>query len=272
MKKNILIWICLIGLLLHISSVEKKVSPEVNIYGGRTIEYILSPHDQYGDQIKRSYYFYNNNDELVEIFHEFTDSKANEFGFKNQSERFKAGVVTEFKLELTDDSKKIKGISWQIERVDAEDNIYEYEYSDGINRAKSNGQSFVVNYPFYTLPYLEEILFEDYEENKNGDAYTFSAEFWKSRTFIEFTTNPIPINENDRKKVYLYLGHLGQEQHTDVYSHKIKVKYLDKEYNCYLQNNFVNYIKENDKCLLTYQLMGINKELILLATEFDTIE
>lgn len=264
--------ICLVGLSFHVTSVEKNISTEINTYGGRTIEYILSPNDQYGDQIKKSYYFYDNNDELVEILHEFTDVKAQERGFKNQSEKYKDGVIIEFKLELTDQAKKIKGISWQIERVDGEDNIYEFEYSDGINRAKNNGKSFVVNYPFYTLPYLEEILFEDYVENKNGDVYTFSAKFWKSRTFIEFTSDPISINDNDRKKVYTYLGHLGQEQHTDVYSHKVTIKYMDKEYVCYLQNNFIKYIKKNDKCLLTYQFMGINKELILLATEFNTIE
>lgn len=272
MKKYIIAIICFITAIINIAGLEKKVSPELNSYGGRTIEYILTPQDRYGDQIQRSYYFYNNNDELVEILHVFTALKAETFGYKNQSEKYRDEIIIEYKLELTDEAKIIKGISWQIERVDAEGNIYEYEYSDGFNRAKSNGKSFAVNYPFYTMQYLEEILFEDYEEAEKGDTYTISAKYWKSRTFIEFTSDPIPINEYDRENVYVYLGHLGQAQHTDVYSHKATVKYMDKEYICYLQNTFVKYIKMNDKCLLTYQFMGVNKKLILLATEFSEIE
>lgn len=271
MKKIIIMLSCFI-LISSIVSEERIILTDQNTYGGRTIKYVLSPQDKYGDQIKNMYYFYDNKEIITEVLYEFNESKANDFGFKNQREIYRNGIISEYKLEVTDKEKKIKGISWQIERVDSQGNIYEYEYSDGVNTAKSNPQSFVINYPFYSLPYLEEVLFEDYEENKNGDVYTFSMVYWKARTFIEFVSDPVIVNESDKNKVNIYLSHLNQQQYTENYSHKVNIKYFNKQYTCYLQSNFVKYIKKNDKCLLTYQLMGINKDLIILATEFNEIE
>lgn len=272
--KKLFLLLFFIMMLCNVISEQKIMLSGINKYGGKTIKYILSPEDNYGDQIKSTYYFYNIEDTLMEILHEFTDSKANEtnFGFKNQSEKFRDGSIYEYKLEVADKFKKIKGISWQIDRVDSKGNIYEFEYSDGVSIAKSNPQSFVVDYPFYALPYLEEILFEDYEENEHGDVYSISAVYRKARTFIDFISDPIIVNANDKEKISFYLSHLNQQQHTDIYTHKANIRYLDKQYVCYLQSNFVSYIKKNTKCLLTYQFMGINKELLILATEFNEIE
>ncbi len=272
MKRKMIAAALLLGVIAGAAGLEKSVVGELNQYGGRTVKYLLGPEDQYGDQIRQTLYFYDGNDELAEIRHEFTKEKAASFGFRSQSEMYAGGIVSEFRMELTEDAFKMRGIRWQIERVDADDVIYEFEYSDGERRAKSGGKSFVVNYPFYTLPYLEEVFFEDYEPNEKGDAYSFSAKFWKARTFVEFLSDPVPVTADDRKRVYMYLGHLGQEQHTDVYSHKVTVGYRGRQYLCYLQNPFVGYIHKGDQCLLTYQVMGVNRELMLLATEFNELE
>lgn len=272
MKKTFFVILFCLITIFYVTGEEKTVLSEINVYGGKTIQYVFSPQDKYGDDIRFSYYLYNQKNELMEVIYEFTDTKANDFGYKSQSEKYKNKIVTEYKLELTDEAKKIQGILWKIERVDSNDTIYEYEYFDGVNIAKSNAQSFVENYPFYTLPYLEEVLFEDYEENKKGNMHTFSAKYTKSRTFIEFSSDPVLVNERDREIIDLYFRKSGQQQYTDLYSHKVSIKYLNKEYTCYLQNNFVEYIKKNDKCLLTYVFMGLNKDLILLAVEFSENE
>lgn len=273
MKKRLIMLLLFYFLIVFCATgLDKSILTDVNIYGGKTIKYVLSPLDKYGDQIQVSYYLYNAINDLKEVIHEFTDLKADNFGFKNQREKYENGSITEYKLELTDKEKEIQGISWQIDKVDSEGNIYMFEYSDGLNIARSNSQSFVVNYPFYTLPYLEEVLFESYEENENGDVNTLSAKYWRARTFIEFVSDPVSVDEIDKGKIHLYLSRFNQQENTNVYSHKIEIEYRKKKYICYLQNSFVEYITKNDKCLLTYQFMGINKELVILATEFDEIE
>src|SRR5574344_930178 len=126
MKKIIIMLSCFI-LISSIVSEERIILTDQNTYGGRTIKYVLSPQDKYGDQIKNMYYFYDNKEIITEVLYEFNESKANDFGFKNQSEIYRNGIISEYKLEVTDKEKKIKCISWQIESVYSQGNIYEYE-------------------------------------------------------------------------------------------------------------------------------------------------
>lgn len=137
-------------------SSETKIINEKNEFGGITVEYLLADEEPQFEQFYKVDVFYDESKNKCKEVYYVSEEVQNENGFLTQSSIFEEGKIVEYVIQLTEKEAAKKGVKTLIEKVDEKDKVYIYGYSDGNLTAYSDANSFVNNYPLYSLNYIEK--------------------------------------------------------------------------------------------------------------------
>ena len=256
-------------------SSESKVISEKNEFGGITVEYLLATDEpQYEQFYKVDVYYDDLKNKCKEIYY-ISEKVQNENGFLTQSNIFKDGKIVEYIIQLTEEEATKKGVKTLIEKVDENDKVYIYGYSDGNLTAYSDAKSFVNNYPLYSLDYIEKNFFETV--NLETAYYNLSGKYYKARTFVKFSSKSSEMTNLDKDLVSRYSEFLGDPDKAKLYSKKYQVKSGGKKYTVYMQDALIPflttpYLTKDGECLLAYGIIGHKGKLYLIATEFSEVK
>lgn len=256
-------------------SSESKIINEKNEYGGITIEYLLAADDPQFNQFYKVDVFYDESKNKCKEVYYVSEEVQNENGFLTQSNIFKEGKIVEYIIQLTEKESAKKGVKTLIEKVDENDKVYIYGYSDGNLKAYSDVNSFVNNYPLYSLNYIEKYFFET--EDLKTAYYNLSAKYYKARTFVKIPSKSSEMTNFDKDLVSRYSEFMGDPDKAKLYNKKYQVKSGGKSYTVYMQDTLIPFLKtpyltKDGECLLAYGIIGYKGKLYLIATEFSEVK
>lgn len=277
MKKQFL-FLLILFCCFFINAAERKVINIKNEFGGVTEEYTILPSEKDYEQFYKLIIFYDENDTKRKEAFYLSDSLKQESGIIVQEAFFKNGIVSEYRMNLTDEVFERQGITQVIEVLDSDGNTKLIGHSNGKFTAYASASSFVNDYPVYSLDFLDKEIFSDPKDKQkkegSGDAYFLSLKYRKVRTFVKFSGDFEDLNDLDRTLITKFDKSMGDENPDWValYTKKTTVESNNKKYTVYLQQNLLPYIKNDMDCLLAYGLIGLNGKLYLLATEFEEVE
>lgn len=279
MKFKKLIFFCILffSLCCIVFSSESKIIDDENEFGGITIEYLLSADEPQYNQFFKVHIFYDDSKIKQKEIYYISEKMQTETGFLTQTNIFNSGKIAEYIIHLTEKEAAKKGVSILIEKVDTNDNVYLHGYSDGILTAYSDTDSFVNNYPLYSLDYIEKEIYNyTIDKNKKGQ-YNLSAKYKKARTFVKFSSESLDMTQADRDLVQKFSIFMNAPSIAELYNKKFHVESGGKKYTAYVQDSLIPYLTtpyltEDGACLLAYGIIGYDGELYLIATEFSEIE
>lgn len=275
MKKNMTFCILFFVFVSLLFSAETKIINSNNEFSGITIEYLLSADEPQYEQFCKVHVFYDDSEIKRKEIYYVSEKVQKEKGFLTQANIFNDGIITEYIIYLTEKEAAKKGVTILIEKVDANDTVYLYGYSDGNLTAYSDANSFVNNYPLYSLDFIEKEIFES--ENDKKDSYNFSAKYNKARTFVKFSSKPSDMNKLDRDLVSNFTLFMNDPEKAHLYNKKYQVESNGKKYTVYVQDSLIPYLTtpyltKDGVCLLAYGIIGRKGKLYLIATEFSEVE
>lgn len=275
-RKVLLLFFSFVSFLIY--AADRKVINLKNEFGGITEEYTILPSEKDYEQFSKLIIFYDENDSKRKEAFYLSDSLKQESGIVVQEALYKDGIVTEYRMNLTEEVFERQGITQVIEILDSNGNTKMIGHSNGKFTAYASTTSFVNDYPVYSLDFLDKEFFSDprYKQKKEGagDAYFLSSKYRKVRTFVKFTGDLEDLNDVDKTLITKFDKSMGEEDSSWValYTKKTSVESNNKKYTVFLQKNLLPYIKNNMDCLLAYGVIGLNGKLYLLATEFEEVE
>ena len=275
MKKFLSLSILFFVSVCLLFSSESKIINENNEFGGITMEYLLSTDEPQYEQFNKVHVFYDYSKNKYKEIYFISEKVQTEKGFLTQTNIFKDGKIVEYVIHLTEKEAAIKGVKILIEKVDENDEVYIYGFSDGYLTAYSDANSFINNYPLYSLDYIEKQIFEGEDEKKAY--YNLSAEYYKARTFVKFSSKSSEMNSLDKDLVSKYCEFLGDPDKAKLYSKKYQVKSAGKKYTVFMQDALIPFLttphltKDGD-CMLVYGIIGHKGKLYLIATEFSEVQ
>ena len=263
-----------ISVCLAFSS-ESKIISEKNEFGGITVEYLLATDEPQYEQFYKVDVYYDNSENIRKEVYHISEKMQNVNGLLTQTSIFNDEKIVEYEFQLTEEEAAKKGVKTLIEKVDENDKVYIYGYSDGNLTAYSDANSFVNNYPLYSLDYIEKQIFET-EDLKNA-YYNLSAKYYKARTFVNFSSKSSEMTNLDKDLVGKYCEFLGDSDKAKLYSKKYQVKSGGKKYTVYMQDALIPfltapYLTKDGECLLAYGIIGHKGKLYLIATEFSEVK
>ena len=268
LKKFIIIFIVL-GLSIKLSAADSKITESKNEFGGKTVEFTLSPDDNDYDRLTKVRFYYDASNNKRKITYYLSEKTAEESGYIIQEEYLAEDKPIEYRMYYSAEEAEKSGITTLIERVNSPNCLI---YSDGKQTVYSNKNSFVHNYPILKLSYLEKEFFSDLKSHKSeGDIYIVSALYKKARSFVTFTSDFTELDKTDEEILLRYLTAMGIPEMKDYYLKKSYAESEGKTYTVYIQKNLEPYIKKGLTCLLAYGIIGYNKEVFLISTEFEEI-
>lgn len=267
-EKKFLIILIICVLATELNSAEKKISDFNNEYGGITETFIISPSEKDYEQFSEVSFFYDKNKQKIKVVYNLSSFVEEQTGYSQQAEIYSNGRMIEYRMIFSNAGVKKYGVKEIIEKINEENITSEIWYSNGYGIAKNSANSFTLNYPLYSLPYLEEVF--ELEENKNA-SFNISAKYYTARSFVHFNGEYENLNENDKKAIEYFGDFLSNESMIDLYTTKSTVLYDGKEYTVYIQKNLLPYLKKNMEFLMAYGVMGLNGKLVLFITEFTEI-
>lgn len=267
MNKNFFILILFI-LSSFCYAAEKKISDYNNEFGGITETFILLPDEKDYEQFTEVSFFYDKNNQKNKVIYNLSSTVEEKTGYSQQIEIFADGKLSEYRMIFSNSGIKKYGIQEIIEKIDNQNRTSEIWYSNGAGVAKVSANSFTLNYPLYSLSYLEEVF--GFEESKNA-LISISARYNLARSFVHFNGEYENLNENDKKAIESFGEFLSNKSLIDLYTVKSTVYSDGKEYTVYIQKNILPYLKKNMDFLMAYGVMGLKDNLVLLMTEFNEI-
>lgn len=275
-RKVLLLFFSFVSFLIYAADI--KVINLKNEFGGITEEYTILPSEKDYEQFSKLIIFYDENDSKRKEAFYLSDSLKQESGIVVQEALYKDGIVTEYRMNLTEEVFERQGITQVIEILDSNGNTKMIGHSNGKFTAYASATSFVNDYPVYSLDFLDKEFFSDprYKQKNEGaeDAYFLSSKYRKVRTFVKFTGDLEDLTDVDKTLITKFDKSMGDEDSNWValYTKKTSVVSNNKKYTVFLQKNLLPYIKNNMDCLLAYGVIGLNGKLYLLATEFEEVE
>lgn len=251
---------------------EKKVYSG-NEYGGQTEEFIVDPSEKDYEQFYKVVDYYNGTNQKVKTVYYLSEAIQAESGYCRQEETYSEGRLTEYKMVYSEEGAKIKGVTEVVEKVNSNNQVYEVWYSDGINTAATEATSFTLNYPLYSLSYVEnEFEFDKAKKSENKNRYYFSAKYYLGRSFVQFKNKISKLNDQDKEIVKCFAEYMESPDMVDLYTAKAEVVSEGKTYTVYIQKGLLPYIQKNMKCFMAYGVMGVNEQLVLLMAEFSELQ
>ena len=275
-RKIFLLFFSFFSFLIY--AADRKIIDLNNEFGGITEEYTILPSEKDYEQFSKLRIFYDEN--VIKRKEEFdiSDSLKQKTGISIQEAIYKDGIITEYRMNLTEEVFERQGITQVIEILDSDGNTQLIGHSNGRFTAYARANSFVNNYPVYSLDFLDTEFFSDPKDKQNkedsGNNIFFSAKYNKVRSFVKFTDDFDDLNDLDKTLISEFDKFLGGENSSWValYTKKTTVESNNKKYTVYLQKNLLPYIKKDMDCLLAYGLIGMSGKFYLIATEFEEVK
>lgn len=249
-------------------SVEKQISSTKNEFGGVTETFILDSSDRDYDQFTQVSFLYDENGQRRKAVYTFSPSVEKETGYSFQEEFYENGKITAYRMIFSEEASKKRGVKEIIEKLNEQGQITELLYSNGNGYARTSATSFTLNYPLYSLSFLESAF--ELEQNSQN-AISMSAAYKLARTFVHFNGGYSDLNEDDIEAISLFGEFLSSPDIADLYTCKSTVTSEGKEYTVYIQESILPYLQDDMDFLLAYGVMGLHGELVLLMTEFSEI-
>ena len=252
-----------------------KTLDTCNEFGGITVEYTFVPLEPQYENFCKMQVFYDDSDTRRKEVYYLSEKMRDEKDILSQTYIYNNGKIEEYRIQLTENEAAKKGVSILIQKVDEDDVVYAYGYSDGDVTAYSFVDSFVSAYPLYSLNYIEKQMLPA-EKDTGKNVYRLSAKFKKARTFVRFSPEASDMTNTDRELVSKYTLFLNDPDKAELYNKKYQVESGGKMYTVYVQDSLVPYLTtphltEDGACLLAYGTIGYNDKLYLIATEFSEI-
>ncbi len=247
-----------------------------NEFGGITVEYTFIPLELQYENFCKMQVFYDDSDTRRKEVYYLSEKMREEKDILSQTYIYNNGKIEEYRIQLTENEAAKKGVSILIKKVDEDDVVYAYGYSDGDVTAYSFVDSFVSDYPLYSLNYIEKQMLPSEKDSGKKSVYRLSARFKKARTFVRFSPEVSDMTDADRELVSKYTLFLNDPDKAELYNKKYQVESGGKMYTVYVQDSLVPYLTtphltEDGACLLAYGTIGYNDKLYLIATEFSEI-
>lgn len=248
-----------------------------NEFGGITVEYQFVPVEPQYESFYKLQAFFDDSDSKRKEIYFLSEKLQDEKGILTQSNIFSNGRIEEYRIHLTESEVAKKGVSILIKKVNADNAVYAYGYSDGFVTAYSSADSFVTAYPLYSLNYIEKDLFPPEKNTGKKAVYRLSAKYKKARTFVRFSSEASDMTSADKELVSKYTLFLNDPDKAELYNKKYQVESGGRMYTVYVQDSLIPYLTtpyltEDGACLLSYGTIGYNDELYLIATEFSEIQ
>lgn len=271
MKKIIitLIFIIIASLLF---AENKKIINKSNEFGGITEQYKLSPKEKEYGTFHKVDFCYDENNQIRKKTYYLTDKVKEETGIEIQNEIYTNGYISEYVMHLTKERTKKEGITIIYEHMNPDGTTKYFEHTNGTLIAGTMPNSFVNNYPFYNLSYVES-QFEFKTEPHEQNIYYMSAEYIAGRTFVKFADEFNELEDLDNEIIKCFASYVNNPDAENAFAVKtIATTAEGKEYVVYLQKTIMPYVKEGMECLLDYRIMGCNEKLYLVMTEFNEVK
>ena len=267
MKKILTILLaCTLCSIIH--SAEKKISNYVNEYGGITETYIINPTEKDYEQFTEVSFFYDENNQIRRTVYNLSSLIEEQTSYSQQEEIYSNGKMIAYKMIFSKAGQKKYGVKEITEIIDDNNETSELWYSNGEGIAKTSANSFTLNYPLYSLSFLEK----EFEINENKSSFfAVSAKYNLVRTFVHFKGEYSELNKDDKKAIDSFGEFLSNKSLNDLYTIKSTVVSEGKEYTVYVQKNLVPYLKKDMDFLMAYGVMVLKGNLVLFMTEFSEI-
>lgn len=247
-------------------SAEKQISSTKNEFGGVTETFILDSSDRDYDQFTQVLFLYDENGQRRKAVYTFSPSVEKETGYSFQEEFYENGKITAYRMIFSEEASKKRGVKEIIEKLNEQGQTTELWYSNGNGYARTSVDSFTLNYPLYSLSFLEGMF-----DLSDPHAITMSAAYKLARTFVHLKGGYSDLNEDDIEAISLFGEFLSNPDMADLYTCKSTVTSEGKEYTVYIQESILPYLQDDMDFLLAYGVMGLHGELVLLMTEFSEI-
>ena len=260
--------VCLIHAYLH--SAEKQISDTKNEFGGVTETFILDSSDRDYDQFTQVSFLYDENGQRRKAVYTFSPRIEKETGYSFQEEFYENGKITAYRMIYSEETSKIRGVKEIIEKLDEHGQTTELLYSNGNGYARTSATSFTLNYPLYSLSFLESAF--ELEQNSQN-AISMSAAYKLARTFVHFKGGYSDLNDDEIEAIS-YFGYTFANSNpnmVDLYTCKSTAISEGKEYTVYIQESLLPYLQDDMDFLMAYGVMGLDGKLVLLMTEFSEI-
>ena len=267
MKKILTILLaCSLCSIIH--SAEKKISNYVNEYGGITETYIINPTEKDYEQFTEVSFFYDENNQKRRTVYNLSTVIEEQTGYSQQEEIYSNGKMIAYKMIFSKAGQKKYGVKEITEIINENNETSELWYSNGEGIAKTSTNSFTLNYPLYSLSFLEK----EFEINENKSSFfAVSAKYNLVRTFVHFKGEYSELNKDDKKAIDSFGEFLSNKSLNDLYTIKSTVVSEGKEYTVYVQKNLVPYLKKDMDFLMAYGVMVLKGNIVLFMTEFSEI-
>ena len=267
-KKSFLLITIVCLICSDMYSADKQISSTKNEFGGVTETFILDPSERDYEQFTQISFSYDENGKRRKTAYVFSPSVEKETGYSFQEQFYENGKITAYRMIYSEETAKIRGVKEIIEKLDAQGETTELLYSNGNGYARTSVDSFTLNYPLYSLSFLEGMF-----DLSDTHAISISAKYKFARTFVHFKGGYSDLNDDEIKAIS-YFGYTFANSNpnmVDLYTCKSTAISEGKEYTVYIQESLLPYLQDDMDFLLAYGVMGLHGELVLLMTAFSEI-
>ncbi len=245
---------------------------EKNNFGGVTIEITYEENDKNSVILEASRLYYDQNNNLVKSISKITPQKSEETGIGFQEQQYENGRISYYKMYTTETEKRKRGYDYLIEFLELDDSVEICGYGFGDVFVKERTKTFSYNYPFYSLSYLFEQIYEEpYVPNPTGDEITYSVQYNEGRSLVTFISDPTPITNKDKLIIKYYFDTNGLTG-SEIYKYKITALENDKQYTVFIQDGLLPYCVNNTKSLISFAVIGFNHTIYPLITSVIDVE
>lgn len=270
--KKLIITLSLFIIASSLFASSKKIINKSNEFGGITEQHKLSRSDNGYDQFHIVDFYYDENKNLRKKTYYLTDEIKDEMGIESQDEIYTDGYISDYVMHLTKERTKREGITIIYEHMNPNGSTKYLEHTNGTLIAGTLPNTFVYNYPFYNLSYVEA-QFEFETEPHEQNIYYTSAKYVTGRTFVKFADEFNELEDLDKDIIKFFADSLNNPDAVNAFSAKtIATTAEGKDYVVYLQKSIMPYLKEGMECLLDYRIIGCNEKLYLIMTEFNEVK
>ena len=269
MKKLFLIINVICVMFFSTYAGEKTITDTKNEFGGITESVTINPSEKEYKQYTKVLFFYDTHKKLKKTMYYFSPAVEKETGFITQEEFYNNDKISEYKMTFSKNGQEQYGVEYIVEKLNAQGETSEMWYSNGKGIAKTKANSFLMNYPIYSLNFLKKEL--DLDHALKGEL-TLDARYNIARSFVKFNGDIVDVNNEDKRITRDFMKFLNSPNMADLYTKKTTVVSEGVTYTVYLQTKITKYIKKNMEALMAYGVMGVDGKLVLFITEFDEVE
>lgn len=276
MKKKLFLFYFMMIVQLVLASTsfasDKKIISNKNEFGGQTIEYTVLPTESDYEQFYKVVWYgdASGNEKIIE--YQLSSKVQEECGYAIQQEIYEEGCLVEYRMTLTKDESKKKGIKSISEKLDYSGNVSKVGYSNGKWSVYTESSSFANKYDAWSLPYIRKQCSLENPKSKDNNIFYYSEQYNAGRSFVSVVSNFEDLDDNDRMTINHYALCVDRPEIVNYFVGKVTVKSEGQKYTVFIHEDLVPFIKKGLNCFLTYGLVGRNDKLYLLSMKIDELD